>query len=99
MKTKNELVPQLDGTLAVKRNGAVLYCPFVPPIVTAGNVRNLSGQPELTIQRLPCSTGCPFASVDKSDTNYIYYVGCCSELLDLKCDIIQGSPGQYDELI
>lgn len=76
---KNELVPQLDGTFAVKRNGVVLHCPFAPPIVIPGPT-GLNGQPVMNIQRLSCSTGCPLANVDQNVNDQILYQINCGKI-------------------
>lgn len=99
MNTKNKLLPQLDKTLCVERNGVILSCPFMPPIVTAGNVHSISGKQEINVQKMPCSTGCPFASVVNYEGIYSYIIECGPEKIAIDCDKVQGKPGQFDEFV
>lgn len=61
---KVKLTKQPDNSFGIiQQNDVNFYCPLQQPIVIPEPPTAFDNRPRLIIQRQPCSTSCPFASI------------------------------------
>lgn len=51
-----------DGSTQIERDGLILICPFVPPLVVPSQ-SSVIGERTLQIIKTPCSSNCPHFSI------------------------------------
>lgn len=92
-KNKIEITTQKNGTHIITSNGIPFICPFQNSLVLPGQMANT-----ITIQRMPCTTECPFASIetDGETGRPVYWMRCSTHIKSFMADA--WDPVNWDEM-